>query len=135
MVRKKKKIEIPCTRREERPECDDPKLPGRLPRITRLMALAIRGEELLRTGKVRDMTQLARIGKVTQPRISQILSLTMLAPDIQEQLLFLPRITEGKPEISEKTLRPITLLDDWEEQRYLFETVFGTPSRNDSDAI
>jgi hypothetical protein len=52
----------------------------------------------------------------------------MLAPDIQEQLLFLPRITEGKPEISEKTLRPIALLDDWEEQRYLIETVFGTRS-------
>lgn len=44
------------------------------------------------------MTQLVRIGKVTQPRISQILSLTMLAPDIQEQLLFLTRITEGNPD-------------------------------------
>ena len=74
------------------------------------------------------MVALADRGQVTQPRISQILSLTMLAPDIQEQLLFLPRITEGKPEISEKTLRPITLLDDWEEQRYLIETVFGTRS-------
>ncbi|XZE35634.1 hypothetical protein SH501x_001136 [Pirellulaceae bacterium SH501] len=44
------------------------------------------------------MTQLVRIGKVTQPRITQILSLTILAPDIQEQLLFLTRITEGNPD-------------------------------------
>ena len=56
---------------------DEPELPGRLPRITHLMALAIRCDELLRTGKVRD---LETIGHVSQPRISQILSLTMLAP-------------------------------------------------------
>jgi hypothetical protein len=41
----------------------------------------------------------------------------MLAPDIQETLLFLPRLSEGKPEISEKSLRKITMLDDWNEQR------------------
>ncbi|XZE35685.1 hypothetical protein SH501x_001208 [Pirellulaceae bacterium SH501] len=123
MVQKKKKIELPCTSRQERPECDDVELPGRLPRITRLMALAICGDELIRTGKVQDMTHLAQIGKVTQARISQILSLTMLAPDIQEQLLFLPRLSEGKPEITEKSLRKITMLDDWEEQRSAWDTM------------
>lgn len=81
------------------------------------------------------MTRLVRIGKVTRPSITQIVSLTMLAPDIQEQPLFLPRITEGKPEISDKTLRPVALFDDRVEQRYLFGAVFGKPSSNDSDAM
>jgi hypothetical protein len=117
----KKKLILNCTTREERQQCDEPELPGRLPRITRLMALAIRCDELLRTGKVRDVEHLATIGNVSQPRISQVLSLTMLAPDIQETLLFLPRLAEGKPDISEKSLRKITMLDDWEEQREVWQ--------------
>ncbi|AMV35282.1 hypothetical protein VN12_24365 [Pirellula sp. SH-Sr6A] len=73
------------------------------------------------------MTQLAQIGKGTQARISQILSLTMLAPDIQEQLLFLPRLSRGKPEITEKSLRQTTMLDDWDEQRKTWKQ-FGSAS-------
>ena len=41
----------------------------------------------------------------------------MLAPDIQETLLLLPRLSEGKPEIHEKRLRPIAAMLNWEEQR------------------
>lgn len=126
----KKKLVLNCTSRQEREQCDDPEMPGGLPRVTRLMALAIRCDELLRTGKVRDLEHLATIGNVSQPRISQILSLTMLAPDLQETLLFLPRLSEGKPEISEKSLRKITMLDHWDEQRKAWEMsgfpVFGT---------
>jgi hypothetical protein len=113
----KKKLDLNCTTRQERQQCDEPELPGGLPRITRLMALAIRCDELLRTGKVRDLEHLATIGNVSQPRISQILSLTMLAPDIQETLLFLPRLTKGKTEIHEKRLRPIAAMLSWDEQR------------------
>ena len=65
---------------------------------------------------VRDLAHLAVIGKVSQPRISQILSLLLLAPDIQEALLFHPRVTLGKPSISEKALRPIVAIVDWDEQ-------------------
>jgi hypothetical protein len=91
--------------------------PGRIPRISRLMALAIHLDELLRSGQVADITELARLGHVTQPRMSQILNLTLLAPDIQEELLFLPRVTEGKATIHEKMLRPIAGEVDWEKQR------------------
>ena len=78
----KKKLVLNCTTREERHQCDEPELPGRLPRITRLMALAIRCDELLRTGKGRDVEHLATICTVSQPRMSQILILTLLTPDI-----------------------------------------------------
>jgi hypothetical protein len=96
---------------------------GRIPRISRLMALAIRFERLLLTGEVSDVMELARLGHVTQPRISQILSLALLAPDIQEELLYLPRVTAGKATIHEKMLRPITAEVDWEKQRGMWQVL------------
>ena len=53
------------------------------------MALAIEFSEMLARGDVADLTELATVAQVTQPRITQILNLTHLAPDIQEDLLFL----------------------------------------------
>jgi len=94
---------------------------GRIPRISRLMALAIRLESMLRSGEVSDITELARISHVTQPRISQILGLTLLAPDIQEELLFLPRLISGKSAIHEKMLRPVVSEVDWGRQRAMWK--------------
>lgn len=96
---------------------------GSIPRISRLMAVAIRLEGLLLSGKVCDVTELACLGHVTQPRMSQILNLTLLAPDIQEELLFLPRITEGKAAIHEKMLRPISGEVDWSKQREMWQSI------------
>ena len=96
---------------------------GRIPRISRLMAVAIRLERMLRTGEVADLTELARLGHVTQPRMSQILNLTLLAPDIQEELLFLPRVTAGKAAVHERMLRPIAAETDWAKQRAMWSKV------------
>jgi len=93
-----------------------PRPSGRVPRISRLMALAIRFDQMLRTGEASDTIELARRGHVTQPRMSQIMALNQLAPDIQEALLNLPA-TKGKPEIHEKRLRPIAAMLRWEDQR------------------
>ena len=68
-----------------------PKEPGRVPRVARLMALALRCDGLLRTGAVENQTEIARLGHVTRARVSQILNLLNLALEIQEELLFLPR--------------------------------------------
>jgi hypothetical protein len=65
--------------------------PGRVPRVSRLLALALRLDRLVRTGEIADYATLARLGHVSQARVSQILGLLLLAPDIQEALLFLPR--------------------------------------------
>jgi len=64
---------------------------GNIPRISRLMALAIKFDGLVRHGEVRDYADLARLGYVTRARITQIMNLLNLAPDIQEEILFLPR--------------------------------------------
>ena len=81
------------------------------------MARAIRCDQLLRSGAVPDATALASLAHVTPPRMTQILNLTLLAPDIQEALPCLSPLVEGKPEISEKGLRPVCAQVDWERQR------------------
>ena len=94
---------------------------GLTPRISRLMALAIRFEQLIAEGTVTDQSDLARLAHVSQPRITQIMNLLHLAPDIQESLLFLPPTTTGKPTITEKTLRPITNQINWNRQREMWK--------------
>jgi len=91
--------------------------PGRIPRISKLMALAVRFDGLIRAGTVRNMSELARLAHVTQPRMTQIMNLLHLAPDIQEELLFLPEITSGRDPIHERMLRPLTAMVDWHRQR------------------
>src|SRR4051794_9653241 len=80
---------------------------GRVPRISRLMALAIQFDKLLSDGVVADQADLARLGYVSRARITQILNLLCLAPDIQENLLELVCGTPGGNHISERSLRPI----------------------------
>ncbi len=52
---------------------------GRVPRISRLMALAIHMDNLVRRGEVTDYADLARLAHVTRARISQIMALLHLA--------------------------------------------------------
>ncbi|QDU75893.1 hypothetical protein Pan97_29350 [Bremerella volcania] len=91
--------------REPKPRAIAPQ--GRVPRISKLMALAIHFQELLQEGVVEDQSDLARLSHVTQPRITQIMNLLLLAPEIQEEILHLPKVSEGKDPIHEKLLRPI----------------------------
>lgn len=93
---------------------------GRIPRISRLMALAIRFERLVATGEVRDYAELASLGHVTRARVTQIMGLLYLAPAIQEDLLFLPLVEHGREPIKEWMIRPIAATPDWRKQRQLW---------------
>jgi len=94
-------------------------MPGRVPRVSRLLALAHRVDRLLRAGVVKDYAEAARLGHVTRARISQVMSLLYLAPDIQEQVLFLPRIERGRDPVILHDLLPIAGTADWRRQRRL----------------
>ena len=91
-----------------------------LARLTKLMALAIRFEQLIRDGVVEDQGEIARLGHVTPARLSQIMGLLILAPDIQEAILMLPRVHEGRDSVTERDLRRITRSLDWGVQRKLW---------------
>jgi hypothetical protein len=90
---------------------------GKLPRITRLMALAIKFDGLIREGVVRDYADLARLGYVTRARMTQVMNLLNLAPDIQEEILFLPKTMAGRDPVSERSIRRVTAIVRWDRQR------------------
>lgn len=90
---------------------------GRVPRVSRLMALALRFERLVASGEVKDYAELARLGHITRARATQIMNLLCLAPDIQEAILFLPTVHSGRDPIKELMLRPIAATPDWRKQR------------------
>ncbi len=96
---------------------------GRIPRVSRLMALAIQYAQLLSNGEVEDQSTIARLARVTQPRMTQIMNLLHLAPDIQEAILFLPRTLKGDDPIHEKLLRPMTAEVGWETQREMWREI------------
>lgn len=96
---------------------------GRVPRIARLMALALRCERLICDGVITDQAELARFGRITTSRMTQIMSLLNLAPDLQEQILFLPRTERGRDEVKEADIRPIARTLDWRKQRRQWENV------------
>jgi hypothetical protein len=96
---------------------------GRIPRIAKLMALAHHFERLVVTGVVKDYAELARLGMVSRARISQIMNLLLLAPDIQEAILFLPKVVAGHDPIKLKHLQPICLELDWGRQRERWEAL------------
>ncbi len=80
------------------------------------MALAIRLDSLAREGAVDSYRDLAEAGQISSARMSQIRRLTELAPAIQEELLFLPKIIAGRDRIHEFALRKIAGIVDWDVQ-------------------
>jgi hypothetical protein len=95
-----------------------PELPkGRLPRIARYMALAIYYDDLIRQGHVHDYAEIATLGHVTRARVTQIMNLRLLASDIQEQILDLPRLVNGRSAICLREMQSITLKLSWRDQR------------------
>ena len=111
-------VEITIKKRSrQRPEA--PTEP-RIPRIARLMALAIKFQDMVDRGEVRDYADLARLGYVTRARITQIMNLLNLAPDIQEEILWLRPTGYTAKARAERILRSLVSRGDWSEQRQLW---------------
>ena len=90
---------------------------GRLPRITQVLALAIHMDDMIRRGEARDYADLGRLSCLCRERISQIVRLNYLAPDIQIELLYLPPTPTGRYPISESAVRKIANILSWADQR------------------
>ena len=102
-----------------------PPSPARLPRVAKLMALAIRFDGLIHDGLVADQADLARLGHVSRARITQIMNLLNLAPEIQQELLFLPPVEQGRDPVTEQELRAIVAEVDWRAQRRMWLEITG----------
>ena len=98
---------------------------GRFPRITQVLALAVQFQEMIDDGEILGYTDLMRLGCVSRERISQIMMLTWLAPDIQEAILRLPQTPGGRCHVGEAMLRPIARILLWENQRARWRDVLA----------
>jgi hypothetical protein len=120
---RRRRRQVPAFRHAASSE-PSPLLPrGRVPRVSRLLALALRLDELVRAGVIPDYATLAELAHVSRARISQIMNLLLLAPDIQEALLFLPRTQRGRDPIHLRQLQPLATVTDWSQQRSLWRTL------------
>ena len=108
---------------------------GRVPRVSRLLALALKFEDLLRQGVITDYATLARLGHVSRAHVCQITALVNLAPDIQEAVLFLPLTVRGRDAIHLRQLLLIARLLDWCQQRLLWRKLTPRPYPSAARAI
>jgi hypothetical protein len=89
----------------------------RIPRISRYMALAIHFEDLIKQGVVTDYADLARLGHVTRARVTQIMNLRLLTPEIQEHLLHCETSGQLNCPLQLKELQRLASHYDWRKQR------------------
>ena len=98
-----------------------------VPRVARVLALAHALQALLDRGAVPSRAELAVVAGFTRARITQLLDLTLLAPDIQERIVLgVPALSNG---ITARALRPVVRLTRWGAQRAAFERLL-TNERN-----
>jgi hypothetical protein len=87
------------------------------PRVAKLMALAIRLDQLIRADPAINQAQLAGLGHVSRARLTQIMNLLNLAPSIQEDILHLTTPAIGRDMITERHLRALVATCDWRMQK------------------
>jgi hypothetical protein len=87
----------------------------KVPRVVRLLALAHKFQKMLDSGEVESMAELARLGRVSGARITQIMDLMMLAPEIQEAVL------HGDIAVGTRELLAMCRAVEWKVQRTRLE--------------
>ena len=96
-----------------------------MPRISKLMALALCFDRLIKDGEITDQAELARLGQVSRARMTQIMNLLLLVPDIQKEILFLLRTHEGRDAIREIIVRSTAAVLDWRKQLRLWKQLLA----------
>ena len=90
-------------------------------RLSKLMALALHYQKLLDQGRLTSRGELAKVAQVSPARLSQIMNLLFLAPDIQEEILLLPFTTANTEPLTERDMRPIVAEPIWPYQRKMWQ--------------
>lgn len=106
--------------RDGAPPTPEPAPLGAVPRVARLLALAHRYQGLVQSGAVKDYADLARLMGVSRARVTQVMNLILLAPDIQEAIFDLPATVRGRDPLFEGDLREIVATPEWRKQRALW---------------
>ena len=88
-------------------------------RVALMLAFAHKLQEAIDNGEYTDRADAARKLGLTRARVSQLLDLLMLAPDIQEKILFMERV-DGIEPTSERALRTVVKKVSWRAQLAVF---------------
>ena len=70
----------------------------------------------IEAGRYKDYADVARRHGLTRARLTQLMNLLLLAPDIQEEVLAL-EFPVGREPVTERTLRRVLASLCWEDQR------------------
>ena len=73
----------------------------------------------MRDGVVRDYADVARLAGLSRARVTQVMNLMLLSPDIQEQILLAIGTARRKGTMLERKLRTLSLAEKWSNQRTL----------------
>jgi len=95
---------------------------GHVPRVARVLALAHHFDYLIEQGIIKDYAEIARLVHMTRARVTQIMYLKYLSPHLQEQITLLPQ-SHGKDLITEKQLRRIAMIPEWDQQLIRFKEI------------
>jgi len=108
------------------PTRGDPKPPRepKTPRVVELLRKAIEWQALLETGKVASQADIARREGITRGRVTQVMGMLRLAPEIREKILTMPDTTH-QPLITERVLRPIGTITEYSGQIREFQRFLG----------
>ena len=93
-----------------------------MPRMRRLLALALKMEQMIQEGTVKNYSELAHLGQVSRARITQVMNLLQLAPDIQEEIL-LGNTPEDR--LRESAIRKLSAVVLWSQQRVFWRELLA----------
>jgi hypothetical protein len=96
----------------------------RTPRVVLLLRKALEWQALIESGEASSQAEIARREGITRARVTQIMHLLRLPPEIQQHILSLPD-APGQSAITERVLRSITQIEDGEQQVSEFRRSFA----------
>lgn len=97
--------------------------------VAKMLALAHHLAAAIERGLVADQAAVARKLGLTRARITQLLDLTLIAPDLQAQILALEAV-DGREPIRERQLRSVLAAGLWPQQRAVWSRIAESTRRS-----
>jgi len=104
----------------------NPKPPkvARTPRVVELLRKAMEWQSLMESGQIASQADIARQEGITRARVTQVMGMLRLVPEIQQTILAIPA-TVRRQNITERALRPIMQIEDQGQQAAMFDALMG----------
>jgi len=106
-----------------------PKAP-KTPKVIELLKTAQEWRRQLDAGDVTSQAEIARREGVTRARVTQVMGLLRLAPDLQESILELEAV-DGVGLVSERALSDVIRIECWASQREAWKRLSEAKTRAD----